>query len=170
MKILLLMIAICICSFIIGRITKKPIYLPDTRKVGIRVAVWGKDGKDDWWTEVMKVDSRRRLTFSNAHEVDIFFSEITEEFGELEEANAGFIYKPDLLVAVPTWHRLEFKPLSAKKKRFSSWVIAGWVQDPEPNEPYVKSENIISRLPEGFDVNNPEECFLYILNSNVGLK
>lgn len=160
----------CVVCFIAGNVTKKPIQLPDTREVGIRVAVWGKDGKDDWWSDIMKVDSRRKITFSNAHEVDIFFSEITEDFGELEEANADFIYAPDLLISVPDYHKLEFKALAAKKKRFSQWVICGWVQDPEPNEPYVKSENVLPRLPEGFDVNNLEECFIYILNSNVGLK
>ena len=86
MKIILLLIAVCICSFIIGRITKKPILLPDKRKVGISVTVFSEDGKKEYRKDIIRVDSRRKRTFYGPCKIDIFFSEITEDLEELKEA------------------------------------------------------------------------------------
>ena len=160
------MVMFCVISFVIGRVTKEAVKLPDTREVGMKCMVFGANGKHDLWSEPIAVDEAVRIWFHNAKEIYLSFSEVTE--GELKAEYMRFIYKPDMVSWSPGMHKLEFKA-EAKKKRFSQWVIAGWVQDPKTDEATVQVEDVLKHLPPTFDMNDMENCFLYVCDPKVGL-
>ncbi len=70
--------AIVILSFILGRITKKPITLPDTRKLKVELYVNGiKDGFPFW--KIINVDSQSTYDFKQLSNICLIFKGIEKD-------------------------------------------------------------------------------------------
>lgn len=77
MKIIIILACIALLSFILGRITKPTVTLPDTRKVKIDMTVNGIEHEQPF-SKYIEVDSYRTYDFKAASHVQIAFYGIRE--------------------------------------------------------------------------------------------